>query len=77
MQLAEMVQSEIPSWTITADEKLGDDPRNYKVSFTKAAKRLGFFTVHEPALEVRKIVSLYNKGVLDFGFKEQVLDKTA
>lgn len=65
MELASMVQQET-GCEIAAGEGGLTDPRNYKVSFEKARKELMFNTIHEPQLEVKKLVKAYGQCALDF-----------
>ena len=43
-----------------------DDPRNYRVSFEKAANKIGFYTSHKIDDEIEKIVDAYEQGLLTF-----------
>lgn len=67
MELARIIQDETGCDIVEMATEAGTgDVRNYRVSFEKARKELGFYTVHEIKDEVRKMVSAYALGLYDF-----------
>lgn len=62
-QLVEMIQAHVPDATVEYVHK-DEDPRNYRVSFSKIADVLGFVATHPVELGISKVAHLVRSGVI-------------
>jgi nucleoside-diphosphate-sugar epimerase len=57
-QVGELIREEVPQAAVETTQEL-DDPRNYRVSFDKINRRLGFSCAHTVRDTVRDLISAY------------------